>query len=330
MHRCLVFLPLLLVAGCSTTLRGPQPIQVKAQAPTAKSNQASQPEADLMYHLMVAELAGSSGDLDRAATNYVAAARLSSDPAVAERATRVALAAGREDLALTAAKRWHELAPAALEARQAVGLLSLRRGDLAEAVENLAASVEATAGGRAEGLEGLAAMLSQESDNPAALQVMQQVAAKYPKDRASYYAVAQVALQSNRPAVALAALDQAIALSPQWRAAHLLKVEAYLKLQRPQAALDELGGLLRKNPQDYDLRLEYAHTLLGLSRTREALAEFRKLLKREPDDARVLYPAALLAMDAQMDTEAKLWLQRLLALGERPDAARYFLGRLAE
>jgi tetratricopeptide (TPR) repeat protein len=327
MHRCLTFLLLLLLAGC-TTPQGPQLNQIKA--PEARSDQASEAGSALIYHLMVAELAGSRGDLNRAATDYVAAARLSSDPAVAERATRIALVADREDLALTAAERWHELVPKSLEARQAVGLLSLRHGDLDKAVENLAASVEAAPGGRAQGLESLAAMLSQEADNPAALQVMQRVAAKYPKDRASYYAVAQVALQSHQPAVALPALDKALALSPQWRAAHLLRVETYLRLQRSQAALDELSDLLRRSPGDYDLRLQYAHTLVGLSRTREALAEFRKLLEREPDDARALYPAALLAMDAQMNTQAKAWLQRLLALGEYTNAAHYFLGRVAE
>lgn len=326
MHRCLIFLPLLLLAGC-TTPQGPQLNQVGA--PEARSDQASE-EATLIYHLMVAELAGSRGNLDLAATEYVAAARLSSDPAVAERATRIALVANREDLALAAAEQWHELVPESIEARQAVGLLSLRRGNLDKAVENLTANVEAVSGGHALGLESLAAMLSQESDNPAALQVMQRVAAKYPKDRVSYYAVAQVALQSDQPAIALAALNKAIALAPQWRAAHLLRVESYIRLKRPQEALDELSGLLRTSPRDYDLRLQYAHTLMGLSRTREALTEFRKLLERQPDDVRVLYPAALLAIDAQMNTQAKVWLQRLLALGEYTNAAHYFLGRVAE
>lgn len=328
MHRCLVFLLLLLLAGC-TTPRGPQLNQI-VEATEARTDPAAEAEAALLYHLMAGELAGSRGDLAQAATEYVAAARLSPDPAIAERATRIALVADREDLALAAAERWQKLTPGSLEARQAVGLLSLRRGDLDKAVENLAASVRTASGGHAQGLESLAAMLAQEAGNPAALQVMQRVAAKYPKERAAYYAVAQVALQSHQNAVALAALNKAIALSPQWRAAHLLRVETYLRLERPQAALDELSELLRKSPRDYDLRLQYAHTLVGLSRTREALVEFRKLLQRNPDDARVLYPAALLAIDAQMSAQAKVWLQRLLALGEQTDAAHYFLGRVAE
>lgn len=326
MLRCLRFLLLLLLAGCTTS----QGLQPNVVAPESTADQASEREATLMYHLMVAELAGSRGDLTRAATEYLQAARLSSDPVVAERATRIALFAKDEELALAAARRWRELAPDSLEARQALGLLSLRHGDLDTAVNTLASTVETAAGGRAQGLESLAAMLSQEPDSVAALQVMRRIAAKYPQNRAAYYAVALVALQSDRADLALTALDRAIALSPQWRAAHLLRVETYLKLDRSQDALDELRELLQKSPRDYDLRLQYAHTLVGLSRTREALTEFRKLLHRRPDDIRVLYPAALLAIDAHKSGEAKSWLQRLLSLDAHQDAARYFLGRVAE
>ncbi|MDN5848382.1 MAG: tetratricopeptide repeat protein [Nitrococcus sp.] len=327
MHRCLIFLLLLLSAGCTTS----QALRVDSIATSAvKLDQAAAAESSLLYHLMVAELAGSHGDLERAASEYLNAARLSSDPSVAERAARIALLAGREDLALAAAARWHELAPGSIEARQALGLLSLRSGDLDAAVEQLASTVQAASGGAAQGFATLAGMLSQESDSAAALQVMQRIAAKHPNNRASYYAVAQLALTSEQSATALAALNKAIALSPQWPEAHLLRVQTYLRLDRPQAALDELDGLLRESPRDYDLRLQYAHILVRLSRTREALAEFRKLLEREPDDIRALYPAALLAIDAQLSDQAKVWLQRLLALGEHPDAAHYFLGRVAE
>lgn len=327
MHRCLVFLLLLLLGGCTVSQ---EPQLKRLEASGAGADRVSEARADLLYHLMVAELAGSRGDLGRAASDYLTAARLSSDPAVAERATRIALLAKREGLALAAADRWHELLPNSLEARQTVGLLSVRRGEVDKAVTALAATVQVAPGGAAQGLESLSAILSQEADNPAALQVMQRVAEKYPENRASYYAVAQVALQSQQPAVALTALNEALELSPQWRAAHLLRVETYLRLERPQEALDDLSSLLRSSPQDYDLRLRYAHTLISLARTREALAEFRKLLQRDPDDARALYPAALLAIDAQFNAQARIWLQRLLALGERTDAAHYFLGRVAE
>lgn len=327
MHHCHILLLSLLLAGCAT-FQGPQlnPIE----PPVTKFDPAAEAEATLLYHIMVAELAGSHGNLERAARQYLKAARLSSDPTVAERATRVALAAGREDLALAAADRWRELAPESIEARQVVGLLSLRRGDLEAAVEHLAATIEMASGSRAQALAGLAAILSRAPNSAAALEVMQRIAAKYPKERAAYYAVAQVALQARQNAAALTALDKALALSPQWRMAHLLRVETFLRLERPEAALNELSGLLQRNPQDYELRLQYADILAGVGRTHKALTQFRKLLERRPDDVQALYPAALLAVEAQMSAQAKTWLKRLLALDKRTDAAHYFLGRVAE
>ena len=49
-------------------------------------------DEEVMYQVIAGELAGGEGELSIAADAYLEAAMLSSDPAVAERATRIAFA----------------------------------------------------------------------------------------------------------------------------------------------------------------------------------------------------------------------------------------------
>lgn len=325
MKRCVLLVLFLVLSGCAQ----PGPVSMAGAAPT-QEKPASDPHAELLYHLMVAELAGARGDLDQASREYTRAAELSPDPAIAERATRVALYADKGDLALQSARRWLTLAPGSDEAHRAIGLLYLRRGDLDKATENFTASIPDDPTQEEQALARMGAILAQESDGDGALQVMTRVADRYPKVRTAYYAVAQVALETGKPEQAVTALDKVLKVAPGWRSAELLRVDALLALNRSAEALDALRGLLAKAPKDYDLRLQYARALVNLSRTDKALEQFQRLLKQRPDDDRVLYAAGLLAMEADKPDLAKRWFTRLLSQGNRADAARYYLGRIAE
>lgn len=318
----LLLIPVLLLAACATP--GPQrPLPEIAP-------QAAEPDplAEVMYHLLVGEIAGNQGDVTMAARSYVDAANLSTDPQVAARATQIALYAENLELAQRAARRWQELAPDAADPYRTLGLLALNRGELEQAVEQFDASLARR--GSSGGFAGLAALLNRQTRPEDALRVMERLAALHPEDRAAHYAVAQVALQAERPQLAVQALDQALALDPQWQAARMLRIEAQLRAGHPEAALQALERLLEDHPQDYELRLRYAQALLRLSQGDAALDQFERLLERRPDDAGVLYAAGLLALEAGDTGAARERFRRLLALGERRDQARFYLGRAAE
>ena len=79
--------------------------------------------------LIGAELALQKSDLAGAATRYGAAALLSPDPAIAEQATRIALAIKQWPLARTSLARWQELTPEAPGIRQSHAWIALAEGD---------------------------------------------------------------------------------------------------------------------------------------------------------------------------------------------------------
>lgn len=86
--------------------------------------------------LMTAEFALQQGDLGTAARGYLAAALASSDPELAERATRVAFLADRPGLAGRAVARWRELAPESPAMRAAAVHFALGRGEHESALED--------------------------------------------------------------------------------------------------------------------------------------------------------------------------------------------------
>lgn len=83
--------------------------------------------------LMAGEFALQEGDFETASRHYLAAALASDDPAVAERATRVAQAARLPEVARQAAERWRQLDPDSPVMLGASLVLALQRGDGEEA-----------------------------------------------------------------------------------------------------------------------------------------------------------------------------------------------------
>jgi hypothetical protein len=80
---------------------------------------------EVLYRILVGDVAMQRGDAALAARAYFEAARESRDPVLARRATEIALFARQRTLALEAAKLWQQLDPKAERARQMVPSLAI-------------------------------------------------------------------------------------------------------------------------------------------------------------------------------------------------------------
>lgn len=94
---------------------------------SASGPPASGPSA--IGDVMAGEFALQLGDLPGAARYYLLAARAADDPAVAERAARIALLARQPGIARLAIERWRALDPESLAMRGAAIQLALRQGE---------------------------------------------------------------------------------------------------------------------------------------------------------------------------------------------------------
>jgi len=297
----------------------------------APVDQGPDPEDTVLYNVLVGELAGARGDIATSAAAYLAAAERSADPAVAERAARIALYAEDQERALGATRRWLELAPESGEAARLLGVLHLRRGDAEAAYEALAGAIpESGAEAREAAIARIGGLLADEARDGGTLRVAERLADTYPDSPGARLAVARVALALEQPERALGAVRAALERRAGWTAARLVEVDALLALEREEDAVSALRGLLDDSPDDETLRLRYARTLVSLGRHVDALEQFERLVRERPDDPQVLYAAGLLALESGRLDFARQCLTRLREQQGQEDVARYYLGRLAE
>lgn len=111
------------------------PLLMLAAAASSTAAAARTDTADVIGKVMQAEFALQAGQLPLASERYAAAAAGSQDPALAERATRVALAAEDRERARIALAHWRLLASESTEMQALAVSLALRDGEFETAME---------------------------------------------------------------------------------------------------------------------------------------------------------------------------------------------------
>lgn len=317
----------LLQAGCSTfgPPSGPQPRAASAVGP-------ADPEAEAVSEVLAGEIAGQSGDLEEALRHYLRAAELSDDPRLAARATRIAVYAGNPDeAALRAARRWLELEPDSVEARQTLALLHVRQGRPEEAVEHLDAVVRLLGDGKGHGYLAVAASLAKEKDSAAALEAMERLVARHEREPAAWYALGFLALEAGDADRALEAAGRALALDPGHVQARVLRADAYLAQGRVDDAVASMREAVEVSPRSFDLRLRLGRLLVRAERYAQARAVFEALLRERPADPTLVYTLGLLNLQARdLDAARRYFRQLAEAAGDRRHEAWFYLGQIAE
>ena len=313
-----------------------QPAEVRDEAPEAAEKPvtarlpAQELTEPLLYELLLAEIALQRGDAELAAQTYVELARRTRDPRVARRAAEVASFARAPQLALEAARVWHEAEPESVQALQTLTALLVSARKVEEAEPYLARLLARDGAAAANGFLQLGRLLAGNPDKQANLLVVRRLAARYPQMAQARLAIAQAALAAGDEATALAEARGALELQPGWEAAAIYEAQI-LQRSSPAAAAQSLAAFLERHPKSRDARLAYARLLVGERRLPEARDEFEKLLAAFPDNGDVRYAVGLLAMQLGDFATAEAALKRLLDAGYRdPDGVRYLLGQAAE
>ncbi|HLX81217.1 MAG TPA: tetratricopeptide repeat protein [Burkholderiales bacterium] len=283
-----------------------------------------------LYEFLIGEIAAQRGDPALAAQTYLDLAKRTRDPRVARRAVEIANFARMPDVALEAARIWHDTDPASPQALQTVTVLLVGAKRVDEAEPYLAKLLATDQNAAANGFLQLGRLLAGNPDAAANLRVVRQLAESYPKLPQAHFAVAQAAAAANDEALALAEVRGAATLRPDWEIAAMY--EAQLLQQRsPGEAAKRLADYLGKYPDARDVRLSYARLLVLDKHYAEARAEFETILKRFPKDTDAIYAVGLLAVQVKDYAVAEANMKRLLDMGYRDaNAVRYTLGQIAE
>jgi len=287
-------------------------------------------DEDLVYSYLVGEIGADRGELRLAQTHYQHAAILARDAYAAERATRIALHLKDYAAGLAAARRWVELAPNDMTARQLAAVLFLRNGQADAAGEQLDALIKIADARNIDGFLHAASALSVESDREAAEQLMQDLHERHADDVRSLYALAVLEAAHRRFAEAEARLREVIAAKPEWEQPRVLLSRVLVAQSRRDEALAFLGDSVKRYPDSALLRTTYSRLLVDAADYGLALEQFRNLHRLQPDDDEVTFGYAMLATQQEQWDEARALWQTLRASPERRDEASYYLAQIEE
>lgn len=324
-------LPNLLLAQPAEAPLAPPVAPPEVIKPPADLPPATEAQMEAQMHVMAGELAAGRGQPKEAAEEFLKALELQPDVDLAERATKLALGARDLDLALNTARRWLAMDSTALEAREIIARLALRKGDIEETYTQSLEIVKGHAGGPGEGFRHVALLLAGEPDAGEAVQsLLARLVGQYPKEAGAHYAMALAALRYDNLVQAEASAREALKLEPDSADYGLLMVGVLSRKGELEESDKLMSRLLKKSKDREELRMAYVKLLLEARQRDHARAQLQAALKANPKHEDAAYALGVLALnDGEFDQARKLF-EPLAKDPDRGMDASYQLGRVAE
>ncbi len=287
-------------------------------------------DSELLYQLLLGELAFQRGDFETASGALSTAARQSRDYRLAEHATRVALRAKDYDSAKQSARLWSELRPQDTAPLEVIAMALVEDGQIDDAqvvVRDLLDRKGKTPG---TVYRRLAELLSRQPNHEGALELMSRLVDSNLEDPEIHYARAYLADRLDESDLVIESIDRALGLKPGWEEAALAKA-AHLagnKVQK-ESVVAFCEGFLNDFPESNRLRLYFARFLVDRGELGPGLDQFVTLIEQEPSNADALYAAGLLAIQLERYEEAERYLTKNLQLRPGNDQVKLYMGQLA-
>ncbi|MEK9592510.1 MAG: tetratricopeptide repeat protein [Luminiphilus sp.] len=318
------------LSGCST-LPEAEPATALAAPPAKQSVAVDEPPEtpipeDNLLPLLQAEFALRARDYNQAVALLTEQAAILTDPALARRALRLAEFVTDAERAAAMAVRLVELDPADGAAQAAASGWLSRTGRPVAALEFAGNAYElghpvnvATTLGNYEQMD---------DDSKAAIaEALHDLATRWPDDNEIAIASSLLARLEQDWRRAESFLLPVLERSPEDVRAIMLWTQLQLDQAVPNP-LQRLEDAVAAFPANQELRLQYARLLGSEGDYTGAREQFALLLEVDPANPELLSTAALLDFELEFFDAAQLKFEQLIALGERPDEAHYYIGRI--
>ena len=329
-YQILTALFVIALPGCST-LPEAEPDTPLAVPAAKKSTVAEEPPEtpipeDNLLPLLQAEFALRARDYNQAVALLTEQAALLTDPALARRALRLAEFVTDAERAAAMAVRLVELDPEDGAAQAAASGWLSRTGRPVRALEFAGNAYElghpvnvATTLGNYEQMD---------DDSKAAIaEALHNLATRWPDDNEIAMASSLLARLEQDWRRAESFLLPVLERSPEDVRAIMLWTQLQLDQSLPNP-LQRLEDGVAAFPANQELRLQYARLLGSEGDYTGAREQFALLLEVDPSNPELLSTAALLDFELEFFDAAQLKFEQLVALGERPDEAHYYIGRI--
>ena len=333
------FLALALIAlgPLAAAQTAPETAAPQTTAPDSAPADSAELSAEIMYKILVGDIALQRGEPALAARAYFEAAREAQDATLARRATEIALFARQRAMAVDAAQLWQQLDPSSDRARQMVTMLGQpgASGDLKGDLERLLADAAASGKTLGDAFLQLNRALSAQPDKVAVYQLVTDLAKPYPGVPEAQLAVAVAGYNTGLTdieivAASTRAVDRALELRPGWERGVLVKADILAK-GSSASAIDYLKAFLVEVPSSRAAASALAQLYIEQERYPDARAVFQRQLDAEPSDRELEYAVAALSLQMRDYGNAERLFDELKKVGfGEPGAVAFYLGEIAE
>ena len=282
-----------------------------------------------MYELLVAELAGQQGQFELAMANYLKQARLTRDPNIAERATRVAQYLRNVEAITEAAELWIATDPENPEPYQISASILLHQKRYDDALPLVERALEYD---RPRMLAVIRSQIPEMSADVSTgyLSLLDDMLTNNPKQTDLLVTQGLLYKQQGNEDAALGAFNNALKVDRKNVDAVAQKAE----LQRLQGdfrnALITIRPALKSQPENQPLLILKTQLLFQSGQLKQGVTEANRILKQNGQDYQLKFYLALLMLENDQTAEAKQLFEELLAQNENDTRPHFYLGAIAQ
>ncbi|WP_321806850.1 tetratricopeptide repeat protein [Burkholderia sp. BCC1993] len=272
--------------------------------------------SQIVYQVLAAEVALQRNQPAPAYQTYLALARDTRDPRMAQRATEIALGAQSPADALSAADLWRQYAPDSNRASQVDAALLVLSGKPADAQPMLARELaRATGETRGPAILALQALLVRGADRVGGLAVLKDMLKNDMNRPEAQLAIARQQLAVDDKAGAAQSLKQALQIRPDYLPAALMLSQ--MGPAERAAGITSFEKYVQQNPKSRDARLALSQLYLADDRLDDAQKQFETMRKLDAKDPTPLMALALIKVQQKKLDDASAYLKQYVQLGNK-------------
>jgi tetratricopeptide (TPR) repeat protein len=334
--------------GQSQEPRSPRGGAIVAQPDSTPPKAKAQQEGltpELMYRILLGDVALQRGEPALAARAYLEAARETRDASLAKRATEIAVGARARSLSVESARLWSEIDPAAQRPKQLIAALSGAGAkgfdspgvgnDVKAELERVLADAASSPAALGDAFLQLNRLLAYDPDKQAILRLVESVAQPYPDLAEAHFAVALAADNTgltdlSTSATALKEVDRALILKPGWERAAMLKADILGK-RSPAEGIAYLVEYLKAHPDSKAAGGTLAQFYVEQKRYGDARAIFERFWAADKSNRDYEFAIAALAFQMKdWETAEKLFEDLKSANYDENGGVELYLAQVAD
>ncbi|MSP27277.1 MAG: tetratricopeptide repeat protein [Methylococcales bacterium] len=285
-------------------------------------------DPDVMFMLLVAEIAGQRDKYNVALEGYMEAAKRINDPRFAERAAAIAMYMKDDKKTQDAVSLLLSHDTKNMNARKIAALAALRAGDKQQAVEHLSALLKSEPDNFDSDLLELSAALQKENKLDMVYDTLTALSLKYPNQVVIYFVQSLLAIQVKNSALAEQQIQKALRIQPDWDKALILQAQIALlsgDINKAKAAIKNASS---KYPNNDKIKKLLAQVLIKAENYKEAGEVYKQLVAAHPKETESEFTLALVYLQLDQDAQAEVIFNKLLDLPDWQYQASFYLGKI--